>query len=51
MLYYTIAYFIGFLALALIGSIVQFKYIKEDEDVEKEDAFDDEEEGKVCGIF
>ena len=48
---YVWLYFLGFVAFAVGGSFVQLKYLRAEEEDKKEDAFEAEDEAKVCGCF
>lgn len=45
------AYFAGFIFFAVAGAFVQLKYLKAEEEDKKEDAFENEDEAKVCGCL
>lgn len=47
-LFYTIGYLVGFIMLACAGFIFQQKVLPEEQ---KDEAFGDEDEGKVCGCL
>lgn len=44
-------YFAGFIFFAVLGSFVQLKYLKAEEEDKKDDAFENEDESKVCGCL
>lgn len=48
-LYYTIGYLVGFIVLAFLGALVQFRYLEDEGD--EDDAFKGEDEGRCCGLF